>query len=163
MDSCAVLAGRKTGWRRRLAYLHGATQAVDAVVGSLWFETTQGQLHHVVLLGNQVIGSVWRVQSARGFSPRNTGMRRRPRAAYLNPSCLYPAAFTYQSAMGLTIFSSHGRLRTKAAPCGADMVAVVAVSVVGEAAGEGWSGGGQQNWRWWCGRRRMVQCAVLGP
>jgi hypothetical protein len=45
------------------------------------------------------------------------------RAAYLNPSFLYPAAFRYQLESGFIHFFSHGRLLMKGARDGADMVA----------------------------------------
>lgn len=39
-------------------YLHGASQAEDAVVGLLGLEALEGGLDNVVLFGEQVIGPV---------------------------------------------------------------------------------------------------------
>jgi hypothetical protein len=50
-------------------------------------------------------------------------MHRLRGAAYLNPSCLYPAALQYQLASGFIQRWSHGRLLIKGASDGADMVA----------------------------------------
>jgi hypothetical protein len=46
-------------------YLHGAAQSVDAIVGVLGLQALEGGLHDVVLLGEQVVGSVKQLALAR--------------------------------------------------------------------------------------------------
>jgi hypothetical protein len=55
---------------------------------------------------------------AASATPRAVSLR----AAYLRPSCLYPAALQYQLASGFIQRCSHGRLLIKGASDGADML-----------------------------------------
>ena len=75
-------------------YLHSTAQTEDTVVSFLGPEALQGSLHHVVLLGEQVIGpaSNARISPYTSIKPRVllymcSGLRVLG-GAYRSPSCL---------------------------------------------------------------------------
>lgn len=115
-------------------YLHSAAQTEDAVVCVLRLKALEGGLHNVVLFGEQVIGPVKHSALAHRpprlpciahvfFLRQFLSNAPPPGAAYLSPSCLYPAALQYQLASGFIQRCSHGRLLMNGASDGADMFA----------------------------------------
>jgi hypothetical protein len=104
------------------SYLERSPQAVDTVVGFLWWETLEGEENSLGLFGDQVIGSLTPSISAQARKNPHTTREGdlnqsqllspvRWRGAYLKPSFLYPAALAYQLANGIIHRLSHGRFK----------------------------------------------------
>lgn len=107
------------------SYLEGPSHAEDPVIRLLGAQTLEGQLHHLALLGDQIIDSAGWEPSAWSFSQGMHCSTRRCaqcRDAYLSPNLRYPALSMYQFDRGCIHLRSHGRLMMKGASDGCDIL-----------------------------------------
>lgn len=100
-------------------HLDSPAKTENTIVRLLGGKTLEGEKNSLGLLGNQIIGSVVQISaqipSTPAPSPRLIPQSLLVKDAYLNPSCLYPAALQYQLAIGVIILRSHDLFLTKLA------------------------------------------------
>ena len=98
---------------RACVYLEGSSHAEDAVVGFLWGQTLQGELHGFALLRDQIVGPVRVALSAVVLSfPFRFIFHLfllMQIETYLKPSLRYPALSKYHSDSGFIQRINHGR------------------------------------------------------